>query len=149
VRHRSRPLAALIALGAAPLLTGAALPSAHVTVTVDDMRSAKGQVLACLTARPDSFPDCSSDPHAITRKVPASATTQLDFGQVPDGRYAIALIHDENNNGKLDKRLMIPREGFGFSRDAPVRMGPPRFDKAAFAVEGVSEHLTIRMRYML
>jgi uncharacterized protein (DUF2141 family) len=68
---------------------------------------------------------------------------------VAEGRYAIALIHDENANGKLDKRLMIPREGFGFSQDAPVMMGPPRFDSAAFAVGSANEHLSIRMRYLL
>jgi len=72
----------------------------------------------------------------------------LDFGPVPEGRYAIALIHDENGNGRLDKRLMIPREGFGFSLDAPVMMGPPRFSSAAFAVGEAREHLTIRMRYL-
>jgi uncharacterized protein (DUF2141 family) len=80
--------------------------------------------------------------------VPANASVQLDFGEVPSGRYAIALIHDENANGKLDKRLMIPREGFGFSRNAPVGLGPPSFADAAFAVETQSEHQAIRMRYL-
>jgi uncharacterized protein (DUF2141 family) len=34
----------------------------------------------------------------------------------------------------------IPKEPFGFSRDAPAVMGPPSFDDAAFDVpaEGVS-----------
>lgn len=98
--------------------------------------------------RPDKFPNCQNDPAARRLKVPATAPT-LDFGKVGAGRYAIALIHDENANGKLDKRLMIPREGFGFSQDAPVVMGPPRFDSAAFPVNGFGEHLTIKMRYLL
>ena len=34
--------------------------------------------------------------------------------------------------------LMLPREGFGFSRDAAVAFGPPRFGKAAFAVGEVT-----------
>ncbi len=44
--------------------------------------------------------------------------------------------------------LFMPREGFGFSRDAPVRFGPPRFDAAAFVVADVAIHQTVRMRYM-
>jgi uncharacterized protein (DUF2141 family) len=45
---------------------------------------------------------------------------------------------------------MIPREGFGFSRDARVRFGPPKFGEAAFeVVPGARETLVIRMRYML
>ncbi|WP_369293423.1 DUF2141 domain-containing protein, partial [Alkalihalophilus pseudofirmus] len=43
-----------------------------------------------------------------------------------------------------------PREGFGFSRDAKVRFGPPRFAAAAFDItSGAAERISIRMRYML
>lgn len=152
MRHRSRvgkTLTRGLILGlAAALLSGASLPTGEVSATVTGLRSAKGQVLACLTAQPSAFPACEKDPEAHTLIVPAKATLKLDFGAVPSGRYAIALIHDENANGKLDKRLMIPREGFGFSRDAPVRMGPPSFGNAAFMVDSASEHLSIRMRYL-
>lgn len=119
-----------------------------VRATVSGLRSAKGQVVACLTARPDAFPDCQSDPAARSLTVPAARTVQLDFGMVPQGSYAISLFHDENGNGRLDKRLMIPREGFGFSRDAPVRLGPPRFASAVFAVGRETPGQTIRMRYI-
>jgi len=153
VRNRQGPLGALILALCLPLATAAApvsgLEKADVSATVTDLRSTKGQVLACLTTRPDAFPDCAKDPNAFTRIVPAGTNVRIDFGAVPDGRYAIALVHDENGNGKLDKSLMIPREGFGFSRDAPVRMGPPSFAKAAFPVEGADAHVSIRMRYIL
>ncbi|WP_404479472.1 DUF2141 domain-containing protein [Novosphingobium sp. BL-52-GroH] len=131
-------------------MLGATAPAAtSVTATVTDLRSSKGQVLACLTTRADAFPDCEKDPLAHKLKVPAAPEVHLDFGTVPAGHYAVSLVHDENGNGKLDTRLMIPREGYGFSRDAPVRMGPPRFERAAFAVEGETVRLTIRMRYLL
>lgn len=113
-----------------------------------DLRSSKGEVLACLTARPDAFPECNRDPHARTLRIAAARSIVLDFGQVPAGRYAISLFHDENGNGRLDKRLMIPREGYGFSRNAPVMMGPPRFASAVFAVDATGHHETIRMRYI-
>lgn len=45
--------------------------------------------------------------------------------------------------------LFLPKEGFGFSRDAPVRMGPPSFNSAAFVVGDAAIQQTIRMRYML
>ena len=44
---------------------------------------------------------------------------------------------------------LMPREGYGFSRDAPVRMGPPSFEQAAFEVGPARVSQTIRMRYML
>ncbi|WP_395329776.1 DUF2141 domain-containing protein [Novosphingobium sp. BL-8H] len=120
-----------------------------MTATVTGLRSQKGNVLACLTANPRAFPDCKDDPQARKLTVPAAGLSRLDFGAMPEGRYAISLIHDENGNGRLDTALAIPREGFGFSRDAPVRFGPPSFDKAAFVVGADPVRLEIRMRYLL
>ena len=120
-----------------------------VTVAVTNLRSTKGQVLACLTTQPKAFPDCAKDPQARKLTVPTRELMELHFGVVPHGRYAISLIHDENANGKLDTRLIIPREGYGFSRDAAVRMGPPKFDSAAFEVGAEPVRMTIRMRYLL
>ena len=66
----------------------------------------------------------------------------------PAGRYAVSVLHDENGNGKPDMAVMIPREGFGFSRNPVVRFGPPAFARAAFAVGPDNQRQTIRMRYM-
>ncbi|WP_332310825.1 DUF2141 domain-containing protein [Novosphingobium aquimarinum] len=148
MQDRRRPLGALSILLAAPMLVGGIPAEGDVVATVTNLRSSKGQVLACMTAQPTAFPGCDDDPSARTIIVPAHARVELDFGAVPRGRYAISIVHDENGNGKLDKRLMMPREGYGFSNDAPVRMGPPSFSNAAFDVTESQERLSIRMRYM-
>ncbi|MEY4055933.1 MAG: hypothetical protein RL519_1268 [Pseudomonadota bacterium] len=146
MRHGSRPLFALIL--ALPLVGAGAQPLTEVSVIVTGLRNAKGQVLACLTAQPKGFPDCRKDPAARQAIVPAAATVRIDFGPVPAGRYAISLIHDENANRKMDMALIMPKEGYGFSRDAAVTMGPPKFDKAAFEVAGAAVEQRARMRYL-
>lgn len=146
MRHGSRPLLALTL--ALPLLGAGSPALTEVSVVVTGLRNAKGQVLACLTAQPKGFPDCRKDPAAKQAIVPAAATVRIDFGPVPAGRYAISLIHDENANRKLDLAVMVPKEGYGFSRDAPVTMGPPKFDKAAFDVAGATIEQKARMRYI-
>lgn len=140
------PLGALLA-GAAP----AAGEGATITVTVTELRNAKGLVRACMTADEARFPRCRGVPGAHGATTPARAgTVSFTFTGVKPGRYAIALLHDENENGKADRALgMMPKEGFGFSRDAKVRMGPPSFSDAAFDVGAQDQKLTIRMRYML
>ena len=148
MRHRSRLVRALSVALLASALLGAAPAAPGVTATVTGLRSDKGRVVACLTARAATFPECAHDPAAIGRIVPAAEGTVLDFGHVPPGRYAISMFHDENGNGRLDKRLMMPREGYGFSRNAPVVMGPPSFASAAFAVAAGDARQAIRMRYM-
>ena len=129
----------------APLSAGAS-----VDVTVTDLRNTKGVVRACMTDDPARFPRCRDDAASHRAVVRANGTLRLHFDNVRPGTYAIALLHDENENGKSDRALtMIPKEGYGFSRDAPVRMGPPEFDEAAFRVGSAPVHQTIRMRYWL
>ncbi len=151
MRNRSRPLLALGALITAPALMGATgEPNGEVRVTVTGLRSHEGVVRACMTTDAQRFPRCRDDSGSYRLVVPADGTVVLDFEHVAPGRYAIALLHDENDNGQADRAAgMIPREGYGFSRDAKVRMGPPRFDAAAFEVGQAPVRQTIRMRYML
>lgn len=144
-----RASAITLALGAAVL--GAATPPNHgqIAVTVTDLRSAKGVVLACMTTQPKAFPDCDKDPHSYRQTVPAAGEVHLMFRDVAPGHYAISLLHDENDNGRADRVLgMVPKEGFGFSRDAKLRMGPPSFQSAAFDFDGTARALNIRMRYL-
>lgn len=135
----------------APLLVSAAPPAGPaVQVDIAGLRSTKGVVRACMTPHKAKFPRCQGDADAFSVVVPAGEAAHLTFPHVPAGRYAIALLHDENNNGKADRALtMIPREGFGFSRDAKVVMGPPSFDDAVFDVAQQPVRQAIRMRYML
>ncbi|WP_343062056.1 DUF2141 domain-containing protein [Novosphingobium piscinae] len=149
MRDRSRPVAAL-SLGAAGVVLGGVAPAGQdVSVMVSGLRNGRGLVRACLTTNVALFPNCKDDPQAHKLEVPAApGQVLLDFGKVPPGTYAFALIHDENANGRIDTALMVPREGFGFSRDAKVRFGPPRFSAAAFAVTDGPVRQTVRVRYI-
>ena len=119
-----------------------------LVVSVSGMRSARGQVLACLTTRAKGFPDCRHDPAARKLAVSANGTVTFRFTALPPGRYAVALLDDANGNGKADMALFVPREGFGFSRDAAARFGPPKFTAAAFDVGAAPVSIPIRMRYI-
>lgn len=129
------------------LLPGAAA-TGELSVDIANLRSHKGMVRVCLTADPDNFPACIDDADAVTRSIPASATS-LRFDGLPHGDYAVAVIHDENGNNKLDTFAGIPREGFGFSRNPPVTFGPPRFAAARFTLTGDAALQQVRMRYLL
>ncbi len=160
MRHGPRHFAALsLAVAGFGLFAGAALPGAQpeastwkgsIIVTVTDLRNAKGVVRACLTDDARNFPKCAGEAH-VRRAVATAASKEvtLRFDNVAPGHYAIALIHDENDNDRMDRAmLMMPKEGYGFSRDAKVVMGPPKFSAAAFDVGSDPIRQTIRMRYM-
>ncbi len=142
------PALAMVALAAA--LPAAPALAGDVVITVTDLRSTKGVVRACMTTRSDVFPKCVKDPNAHRTVVPAGKTVEIRFKDVKPGDYAIALLHDENDNGKADRALgMAPKEGYGFSRDAPVNMAPPKFRDAVFKITESLSRVTIKMRYFL
>lgn len=121
-----------------------------MTITVTDLRNSKGVVRACMTTDAERFPRCQGSENAHRAVVDAAETVRFTFEGVQPGHYAIALLHDENGNGKSDRFLgMMPKEGYGFSRDAPVKMAPPKFEQAAFDVGSEALSQTIKMRYWL
>lgn len=131
-----------------PAAAPVANPAASLEIDVAGMRSARGLIRVCLTADPKNFPGCVDDKRAVTRSVPASQHI-IRFDDLPPGKYAAALIHDENSNAKLDTLMGIPREGFGFSRNPPIGFGPPRFVAAEFALGTVAQAQQVTMRYIL
>lgn len=131
-----------------PLLTAAAAPSPTVDVSITGLRSAKGQILVCLTTNPKAFPDCSKDKASVHLAVKAANAANFKVAAPANGTYAIAVVHDENSNNKMDMALFMPKEGFGFSRNPAIGMGAPKFKSASFAVTG-DTHQAIKMKYML
>lgn len=130
------------------LLAAASAPPPTVEVSVTGLRNTKGQILVCLTTNPKAFPDCSKDKASVRMAVKAVDAGDFIVHAPASGTYAIAVVHDENGNNKMDMALFLPKEGFGFSRNPAIRMGPPKFKAASFAVTG-DVRQAIRMKYML
>lgn len=138
-----------LALGLAALsvLPGAA-PLSDIDITVDHLRSSKGLLQLCLTANERSFPDCEDDPAA--RRMTARARDGVArFSNLPAGQYALAIVHDENGNNKLDTFAGIPKEGIGFSRNPSFSFGPPRFSQVVFVAQGAGTSQRVKIKYYL
>lgn len=74
-----------------------------------------------------------------------SVTWKLD--DLPYGDYGIAVFHDENKNGKMDKNFLgIPQEAYGFSNNMRVVFGPPSWEKSKFAVKGSTTEVSIEVK---
>lgn len=128
-------------------LSGAAAPGS-LDAGVHGFRSQKGQVMACLTTRPKNFPNCQDDPLARRLTVPTHLAGTLQFADLPSGTYALALIHDENGNGRLDTMMGIPKEGFGFSKNPAIRFGPPSFKSAGVVIVSGKADERVKVKYL-
>ena len=134
-------------MAALALLTAASAPPPSVEVSITGLRNMKGQILVCLTTNPKAFPDCSKDKASVRLAVKATDAGHFKVAAPVPGTYAIAVVHDENSNNKMDVAIFLPKEGFGFSRNPTITVGPPSFKSASFAVTGDTAQ-SIKMKYM-
>jgi uncharacterized protein (DUF2141 family) len=136
-------------LAPALLLPAAAPPSvpAPLVVEVSNVRAATGQVHI------DVCPEALflKDGCPVSLAAPAHpGMTTLTVRALPPGRWAVQAFYDENGNGRVDRALFgIPKEGVGFSRDAPIRLSPPKFADAVFDHGETPQLLRLKLRYFL
>ena len=65
---------------------------------------------------------------------------------MPRGRYAIAVYHDVNGNGRLDRSAIgFPSEPYGFSNDVG-RTSIPSFSGALIEVADPSTTVSVPVR---
>ncbi|MBN1132656.1 MAG: DUF2141 domain-containing protein [Bacteroidales bacterium] len=67
---------------------------------------------------------------------------------LPFGTYAISALDDENGNLEMDMILGVPREGFGFSNNPPIRFKTPSYESCAFKFEQPHMEIIIELNYM-
>jgi uncharacterized protein (DUF2141 family) len=119
-----------------------------IQIEITGVRNANGHILIALFSNEKGFPD-KSDKAFKKLRIPAQkGTVKGTFTAVPAGTYAYGVIHDENDNQKLDTGFFgIPKEGFVFSRNAMGTVGPPSFSDAAFKVENASITHSLKISY--
>ena len=72
----------------------------------------------------------------------------LNIPNLQYGKYAIAVLHDEDNNGEMTTGLFgLPKEGYGYSNDAKPKFGPPKFEEASFVIIKNIQEISIDIKY--
>lgn len=138
----------LLASPALLLLLGAVTPPHGVlTIDVGNVRIAKGNVHVDVCPEAQFLKDnCPWMGNARARL----GDTRVTVANLPAGRYAVQAFLDENGNGEVDRALFgIPKEGVGFSNDAKIRLGPPKFAEAVFAFDGNVRTIHLNLHYFL
>ena len=75
-----------------------------------------------------------------------NATAAYTFKDVPFGKYAIKVYHDEDNSGNFYTGAFgIPKVQYGFSNNAKGMMGPASFNKAMFDFENPQTSMTVEL----
>lgn len=109
----------------------------NLIIDVKELRNSNGTVLFVLYNREDAFPDEHYKKHLkkLTGKI-VKGTSTVTFENLPVGKYAVNILHDEDNNGKIKKGIILPKEGIGFSNYQSIGFSnKPSFSKASFDLQ--------------
>ncbi|MCH4563609.1 DUF2141 domain-containing protein [Halomonas sp. EGI 63088] len=142
-------MCALLAFANLPAIVFAQPSCPGIHVNILDIRNSTGTVACALFESPVGFPTefLRSATNVMIMKI-QDTQARCDFLDIPPGTYAMAVIHDENMDGKLDVNwLGVPKEGYGFSNDAKASMSAPSFNAASFRYDGQNLDMTISLNY--
>ncbi|WP_312511482.1 DUF2141 domain-containing protein [Massilia sp.] len=127
----------------AALAATASASAATIEVRVTGVVGGKGKVAVAVCDKDTFLKDCKYSATAPAK----DGENVITVKDVPAGTWAVLSYQDENDNGKLDRNVVgIPKENYGFSRDARGRFGPPSFEEAAFAVNGETASAAVKLR---
>ena len=116
-------------------------------VSISGASSDVGSIRILVFSKPSGFPDQVKQAVRSISLPPKSGKASFKLTDLPAGTYAIGVIHDQDNNGKLSTNAVgYPTEKFGFSNNPKVYFGPPSFGKAAFVLGKTAVSLEIDLR---
>ncbi len=127
----------LLAIGSGFLLSSFSESQSEtysLTVKVEKLQNSKGVVQFALYNKDGSIPDENyKNYYRLEKAKIVNGKSEITFKNLPKGKYAVNILHDENNNGKIDKSLLIPKEGIGLSNYQTIGLtNRPNFIRASF-----------------
>lgn len=120
-----------------------------LTVEVNGLQNSKGIVQFALYNKDGTIPDedykkCCK----ILKEKIQNGSSKVTFSNLPIGKYAVNILHDENENGEIDKGFILPIEGVGFSNYQSIGLtNRPNFLKASFELNS-DKKIAVKVIYL-
>lgn len=118
-----------------------------LTVKVQNVLQTQGSIRMAVYNNEKSFPSESQSFRGGVLTLRPGIAPQLTCEQLPFGHYAVAIYHDLNNNGKMDKNALgIPTEPYAFSNNIKVKWRAPKFREAVFEFSSVQQEISVELK---
>lgn len=105
-----------------------------VIMDIRGIQKSQGKVFIAAFRKGDAFPSMEGKFKSLIVSAKSNSTEAVM--EIPSDTYSIAVFHDANNNGKMDKNLFgVPTEIYGFSNNARATFSAPDFEDAAFELK--------------
>lgn len=111
----------------------AANPTHDLTIVLPNVKNTSGKIQIGLFNKAENFP--KPNKHYKTITLNAKKGLRYTFKDLPAGDYGLAIMHDENGNGKCDMNMLgIPKEGYGFSNNVKPKLSAPSFSQVKISL---------------
>lgn len=122
------------------------LPAQALRVQITGIRSAEGVVRVSFFGNSHEFDkEKPRYEKVVSKSGMKNGKITLLLADMPPGRYGIAVLDDENANGKMDYRWLKPAEGYGFSDLVPAKMRRPGWEEFQFDYSGLDKTVTVAL----
>ncbi|MCB0547279.1 MAG: DUF2141 domain-containing protein [Phaeodactylibacter sp.] len=116
-------------------------------VNIHNLETGKGEVHIALYDSEVKFMVTEQRVAGLAIPVKSKEKLQVPLGAFPPGDYAIAVFHDLNGNGELDKNALgIPVEPYAFSNNPRAKWRAPTFRETQFKLREPKQVIDIEMK---
>jgi uncharacterized protein (DUF2141 family) len=109
----------------------------EIRIVVNGVRNPKGSVICSLWATSNSsdFTTVGKEFRKVSAPI-ENGKAVCEFKGLAAGGYAATEFHDENGNGKFDRVLGYPMEGYGFTNNVYPTLRAPSFKECEVQYSG-------------
>jgi uncharacterized protein (DUF2141 family) len=119
-----------------------------IIIELEKINNQNGSIQISIYDGEDGFPDDYKKAFFYKTYPITPDLKKIVIENIPYGTYALAVLHDENDNFKLDTNFLgIPKEGYGFSNNVKGMFGPPSFNRAKFEMKEKESYHLIKLNY--
>jgi uncharacterized protein (DUF2141 family) len=99
-------------------------------ILITEAKSDKGMIRILIFPGENGFPDQPQKALKNYSIRPKNRACEVVLTDLPAGNYAVTVIHDEDEDGKLNTNPVgYPTEKFGFSNNPKIYFSAPSFEK--------------------
>ncbi|SFH90751.1 DUF2141 domain-containing protein [Halpernia frigidisoli] len=124
--------------------TGTSTGKHDLEIDIANIKNTKGTVAVGIYNSEHGFLTKGKEFKTKTIKVSGS-TVHCEFTDLPDGKYAVAVFHDENSDKKFNTNMLgLPKEAYGFSNNFKPVISKPKFSDTEFTLNS-DKKITIKL----
>jgi len=123
-------------------------PTGTLVVNIENIHLNKGSIHIALYDDPTTFSKDEGVFFGEIIQLKQAGSQQWIVEDLSYRKYALAIFHDINSNGKMDRNLLgVPKEPYAFSKKEPSKWREPTFQDVAFQMNAPEKKINVSLDF--